>query len=116
MCKGFSKKRMVISLLLAGFFGFFCAYGTSMVEIPGFEMTLPYLATVFYARLLIGVLIGFMERVEFVKSKKLNPVVRGAFAGLVVTPAIALFGGFEILMGAGAVYGIITDVIATRFS
>ncbi len=33
-------KRMAISLIVAAFFGVFCAYGTSTVEIPGFEMTI----------------------------------------------------------------------------
>ncbi len=118
MCKGVNKKRVGLSLLLAGIFGVFCAYGTSTIDIPGMtaETMNAMLLTVFYGRLLIGVLIGFTEQVEFLKNRIHNAVVRGAVMGAVVTPVISLYGGFEIFMAAGVVYGILTDLIATKLS
>jgi len=106
---------MGIALLIAGLFGFFCAYGTSNVEIPGFEVTLPYLMTIFYARLLIGFFVGFGGHVKFVKGEMKNAVVRGAVFGIITTIVISFYGGAGIFMAAGIIYGIITDLLATKF-
>lgn len=114
--EGLNGKRMVISLALAAFFGFFCAYGTSMVEIPGFTVTMPYLLTIFYARLLIGVLVGFTENLKLVEGRMKNAALRGAKMGIIATIVIAFYGGWEIFIAAGIVYGIITDVVATKLS
>jgi len=113
--EGINWKRMTIAILVAALFGVFCAYGTSTIEIPGFEVTLPYLLTIFYARLLIGFFVGFGEHVKFVKSEMKNAVVRGAVFGVIATIAISFYGGAEVFMAFGIVYGIITDVVATRF-
>ena len=109
-------KRLMIALLVAGIFGLFCAYGTSTIQIEGFEITLPYLLTVFYARLLIGFFVGFGDNIELVKNKYQNAAVRGAMFGLITSIVIAFYGGGEYFIIFGIVYGIITDVIATRFS
>jgi len=113
--KGINWKRMGIALLVAAVFGIFCAYGTSTIEIPGFEVTLPYLLTIFYARLLMGFFVGFGENVKFVGSEMKNAVVRGAIFGAIATIAISFYGGGEIFMAFGIIYGIITDVLATKF-
>ena len=109
-------KRLLIALLVAGLFGLFCAYGTSSVEIEGFEITLPYLLTIFYARLLIGFFVGFGDNVELIKNKYQNAAVRGAMFGLITSIVIAFYGGGEYFIIFGITYGIITDLIATRFS
>lgn len=112
--KGINGKRMLISLLLAGFFGLVCAYGTSTVEIEGFTITLPYLATIFYARLLMGFMIGLAGGVLILKGDMKNAVVRGAVLGVISSIVISFYGGGEIFIAAGIVYGIITDVVATK--
>ena len=111
-----NKKRLGIALLLSGLFGVFCAYGTSTVEIEGFEITLPYILTIFYARVLIGFFVGISEHIQILKNKYQNAALRGAIFGLIASIVIAFYGGGEILMSAGTVYGLITDVVATRFS
>jgi hypothetical protein len=111
--EGLNAKRMAVSLLVAGLFGVFCAYGTSSVEIPGFTVTMQYLATIFYARLLIGLAVGLAGSWVIVQGKSRNAAIRGAIIGAVVTPVIALYGGFEIFMLSGILYGMITDVLAT---
>jgi hypothetical protein len=113
--EGIKWKRMFIALLVAAFFGVFCAYGTSTIDIEGFEVTLPYFLTVFYARLLIGFFVGFGENVKFVNGEMKNSVVRGAIFGVIATIVISFYGGGEIFMAFGIVYGIITDVLATKF-
>ncbi|UCD03175.1 MAG: hypothetical protein JSV63_00885 [Candidatus Aenigmatarchaeota archaeon] len=113
--EGINWKRMGIALTLAGIFGFFCAWGTSNVEIPGFEMTMPYLLTIFYGRLLVGLVIGLAEHVKLVAGEMKNAAVRGGILGAIVTVVISFYGGAGVFILAGIIYGIITDVLATRF-
>lgn len=113
--EGLNKKRMFASLLLAAFFGLGCAYGTSTVEIEGFTATLPYLATIFYGRLLMGFMIGLAGGVAILEGETLNAVLRGAAIGIISSIAISFYGGGSIFIMAGIVYGIITDVVATKF-
>jgi hypothetical protein len=112
---GLSLKRMGIALLVAAFFGAGCAYGTSTVEIPGFTVTMPYLLTIFYSRLMIGLVIGLAGEVKLMKKEPQNSLLRGGLAGAIVSIGISFYGGAEILTAAGIVYGIITDFLATRF-
>lgn len=109
-------KRMIIAVIIAAVFGVFCAYGTSTVKIEGFEITLPYLLTIFYARVLIGLFVGLADNVNPLKGKYKNSVLRGIIFGLLASIVIAFYGGGEIFIIAGIIYGIIIDVIATRFS
>ena len=109
-------KRLIIALLVSGLFGVFCAYGTSTVEIQGFEITLSYLLTIFYARLLIGFFIGIGEHIQILNKTYQNAAIRGALFGLIASIGIAFYGGGVILVSAGIIYGILTDLISTRFS
>ena len=109
-------KRIVIAIGIASVFSLFCAYGTSTVDIPGFDVTIPYLLTIFYARVLIGIFIGISEDISPLKSKYKDAVVRGGLFGIIASIVIAFYGGAAMFIGAGIVYGILTDVIATRFS
>ncbi len=115
MC-GINAKRMTIALIMAAIFGVFCAYGTSTMQIPGFVVTMPYLYTIFYARLLIGFVIGLSENVKFLKGNISNAIVRGALWGAIMSISISFYGGAEAYITAGIVYGIITDVVATALS
>ena len=108
-------KRLLIALVFSALFGAFCAYGTSTVEIPDFEVTTPYLLTVFYARLLMGFFVGLCGGLTLVKKKYLNAVLRGAIFGIITSVVISFYGGAAIFIGAGVVYGVITDLLATRF-
>lgn len=116
MDMGFNTKRMLIALVMASVFGFFCAWGTTTVEIPGFVVSLPYLATVFYARVLIGFAVGLNSNMKIAENENVNSLTRGALMGAIVSPVISFFGGFEILMCAGIIYGALTDLVATKLS
>ena len=111
-----NRKRIIIATFIASVFGLFCAYGTSTVEIPGFEVTMPHLLTIFYARVLIGVFIGIADNITPLKSKYKDAVIRGTLFGIIASIVIAFYGGGEMFIAAGIIYGIITDVVATRFS
>jgi hypothetical protein len=108
-------RRMAISLVVAAIFGIFCAYGTSGVQIPDFQITMPYLATVFYSRLLIGFAIGLAGSAVLLKGRYKNAALRGAIIGAVVSIGISIYGGAEVFIAAGIIYGIVTDLVATRF-
>ena len=111
-----NKKRLIIALIISAFFGIFCAYGTSTVEIEGLEITFPYLLTIFYARLLIGFFIGIGDNIAILKNKYQNAAIRGAIFGLIASIVISFYGGGEFFISFGIIYGILTDLISTRFS
>ena len=110
-----NTKRMGIALIVAALFGAFCAYGTYTADIPGFEVTLPYLLTIFYSRLMIGLVIGLSEDIKLLKNETQNSITRGALMGGIVSIGISFFGGAEIFIAFGIVYGILTDFLATKF-
>ncbi|MEA1925324.1 MAG: hypothetical protein U9M95_05580 [Candidatus Altiarchaeota archaeon] len=66
------EKRVLIALTVGALCGLFCAYGTASMEDSGFPVTVGILASVFYNRLLMGLVIGLGE------SIRLHPVFRGA--------------------------------------
>jgi len=108
-------RRLSVSLVVSAIFGILCAWGTSTVQIPGFAMTMPYLLTVFYARLLMGFLIGFSGGLVMLKGRFSNAALRGAIMGVITSISISFYGGAAVFIGAGIIYGIITDLLATKF-
>jgi len=108
-------KRMAISLFVAGLFGVFCAYGTSTVQIPGFQLTMPYLLTIFYSRLLIGLVIGLAGDIRLIRGELWNSIVRGAVLGAIMSVGISFYGGAQAFIPFGMIYGAVADFLATRF-
>ena len=110
-------KRFLIASLMGALAGAFCAYGTKMSGDAGeldFVVTTGILGSVFYNRLLIGMFIGLLGRC------KPHPIIRGAFAGAIVSLGLGITPlldgkpmGAVILVGAGIVYGIIIDLLAS---
>ena len=106
-----NTRRIKISVGLGVVAGAICLYGT-LTSIPG-VLTLPILATIFYDRVLLGFVVGIAY------GLKIHPLIRGAIIGAVVSLLIAIPSGITggaLLMGTGVVYGIIIDIVATRFS
>ena len=110
-----NTKRMIISLIVAAAFGAFCAYGSSSVEIPDFEMTMPHLITIFYSRLLMGFSIGFAGHWILLKRRLVNAIIRGAIIGAIFSIGISFYGGAIPFISFGVVYGAISDLVATKF-
>ena len=68
---------------------------------------------IFYDRVLLGFVVGIAY------GLKIHPLIRGAIIGAVVSLLIAIPSGITggaLLMGAGVVYGMVTDLVATKFS
>ncbi len=101
-------KRIIIATVVGLFCGIFCAYGT-VWKYPG-RFGVLILASIIYNRALAGFVIGIADNI------KLHPVVRGAVLGAVVSTAIAIPSGSGglILIAFGVVYGVITDLAATK--
>ncbi|MFV9677960.1 MAG: hypothetical protein ACNYVW_09980 [Methanosarcinales archaeon] len=114
-----NTKRILIATAIGLLCGFFCAYGTMMMAETGelnFELTTGILASIVYNRVLIGFVIGIADNI------KLHPVLRGAIIGAVITMAMSIISIVDgdimsglTLIGFGVVYGIIADVVATKF-
>lgn len=110
-------KRFLIATLIGALAGAFCAYGTKMSSDSGelgFIATTGIIGSVFYNRLLIGMFIGLLG------NCKPHPVIKGAVAGFIVSLAMGITplldgkpDGAAIIVGAGVVYGIIIDVVAS---
>lgn len=115
MVSGIEWKRMFIALAVAGLCGLFCAYGVTVVDIPGLVVTMPLLLMTFYARLLIGFAVGLSGGIRLVGGELKNAALRGIILGLIMSLGVFFYGGGEIFMAFGAAYGLITDVLATRF-
>jgi hypothetical protein len=106
-----NTRRIKISVALGVVAGAICLYVT-LTSIPG-VLTLPVLATIFYDRVLLGFVVGIAY------GLKIHPFIRGAIIGAVVSLLIAIPSGIiggALLMGAGIVYGMIIDLVATKFS
>ncbi len=106
-------KRLWISLLLGLIFGLFCAWGTAS-KFPGKFDNFTLLSIV-YNRVLIGLFIGIAGNI------KLGAALRGIIFGAVVSLQSALPGfsegiGSLVLVFAGMIYGLIIDLVATKFS
>lgn len=105
-----NTRRVSIATALGIAVGILCAYG-SATSVP--SLTLPILATIFYDRILLGFVIGIADGIDA------RPAIRGLFLGLVVSTLIAIPSGMQggaLLMAAGAVYGLVIDMVASRFS
>ena len=114
---GLNIKRMSIALILSAVFGVFCARGAASVQIPGLVVTYAVLLATFYNRLLIGLVIGLAGSIHLIKGELANAALRGAISGVLVSLALATYGGLSglPLVAFGLVYGIITDVAATKY-
>jgi hypothetical protein len=64
-----------------------------------------------YNRALIGIVIGTSDNID------LHPALRGAIIGVVVSMAMAIFSreGALIVLAFGLVYGVLIDVVTTKF-
>jgi Na+/H+-dicarboxylate symporter len=112
-------KRILIATIIGLACGLFCASGTMMAKRgeATFPVTAGILASIVYNRVLIGFVIGIGD------SIKLHSVWRGALIGAIITMAMSIISivdgdimGGLILIGFGIVYGIIADIVATKFS
>ena len=104
-------KRMWICLVSGAILGLICIAGALIRS--GFESDAYYLFSLWYNRLLMGLLIGAAWK-NLSLSKT---IVRGAIFGLIVSFAFYSSTGFGDIVSflAGIIYGIIIEYVAFRF-
>lgn len=115
-----NKKRVLIATAIGLLCGFFCAYGTVWLAEKGelgFELTAGILAATIYNRVLMGFVIGIADGIN------MHPVIRGAVLGAVVGFAMSVIPVLDMglmnglnLMAFSVVYGVVIDIVATKFS
>jgi len=114
-----NAKRIAIATAIGLLCGLFCAYGTvGFAESkPEFVITTGLLALIVYNRILIGLFIGVGDNIP------LHPVIRGALIGAIISLAMAIMPMIDTgltdgltIIAFGVVYGIIADIVATKFS
>ncbi|MFC2154392.1 hypothetical protein ACFLRC_02790 [Candidatus Altiarchaeota archaeon] len=113
-------KRIVIATVVGFLFGLFCVSGMVYMgdEIDiGVPITAGLIASTLYNRVLIGFVVGIADGIP------LRPLYRGALIGIVVGTGISIFPLVDGMVSNGLmlysfhiVYGIIADVVATKFS
>ena len=112
---GFSK-RVLIALGAGALLGVFCIFGVGLRV--GFDGNGGFLFSIWYNRLLMGLVIGLAGGVTLLKSGKANIVARGLLLGALVSLASSLSTDFRDVPSffAGIVYGPIIDAVASWLS
>ena len=106
-------KRLLIALGLGALLGGLCIVGVG--NRVGFAGNGWFLFSIWYNRLLMGLLIGLAGEITLLRARKANIVLRGLLLGTLVTLASALSTDFRDVASfyAGIVYGVIIDTVAS---
>lgn len=102
---------MKISILAGALLGVVCIIGALVRS--GFEQNVIYLFAFWYNRLLMGIVIGFLDG----KLGLPKVLYRGALIGLLVSFAFYSSTGFGDPVGfiAGIIYGVIIEYVAYKY-
>ncbi|NHJ01192.1 MAG: hypothetical protein EAX86_03575 [Candidatus Heimdallarchaeota archaeon] len=109
------NRRLIISTGLGVILGILCIIGIGLrIGYQGNEI---FLFAMWYNRVIMGLMIGFASDLTFAKNYS-NVIIRGAILGLLVTSAIFFTSEFRDILSffAGIAYGVIIDIVATRYS
>lgn len=106
------NRRTSIGLIAGAVLGIFCIIGVNFRM--GDQVTGLFLFATWFNRVVMGLMIGFYTPAS---KNLLHSAVRGGLLGLIVS--FSLYSATEFIdtpgFIAGIVYGIIIDVLATKF-
>lgn len=104
--------RLTIATLTGAVLGIFCIVGMGLRF--GYEGNILLLSSAWVNRILMGIVIGLAGEVKALG----RPLVRGALLGGFVSGCWFLSTGLQDPVGfaAGIPYGIVIDLLATRYS
>jgi len=107
--------RLIVSIVLGFIFGIICWLSTRSSAKMEIELTLAMILGIIFNRAMIGFVIGISG------LKRLNFFLHGIIVGLVVTLPMSIYPlavgeitGFILLEVAGAVYGLLIELIVTK--
>ena len=105
------KKRMIVSLIGGVLLGILCVIGAYIRS--GFTATPIFVFSLWYNRVIIGLVVG----APWVVTSKSKTLLRGAVLGLLVSFAFYCATGFKdpISFLAGIVYGVILEAWLIRY-
>lgn len=108
------NKRILASIITSAILGMLCVIGVVLRR--GFEGNEIFILATWMNRIMIGLVIGLAPYYE-IKSTSKNIIFRGAFLGFVISGSFFLATEFTDIVGfgAGIVYGIIIDIVATKY-
>lgn len=116
-------KRLIISTVSGALLGVLCIIGIGSRIFDGAYLeNIVYLLGIWMSRLVLGVTIGFVQDFIIIPGmgwkKWINTGIRGIFFGLLFSTTVLLMDPHFNFMtfGAGIVYGLITDLVATFFT
>ncbi len=113
-------RRVGISVAFGSILGVLCIVGVGSRIPGGYLGNMIYLIGMWYNRLIMGMLIGFVDDVVLIGEREDlgNSLVRGLIFGFLVSSAIFLSTEFRDLpsLFAGFAYGVIIDAVATRLT
>jgi hypothetical protein len=106
------NKRAVIGILSGAVLGVFCIFGVHFRM--GDQVDGLFLFATWLNRLVMGMMIGFYSPVS---KKIMHSALRGAVLGLIVSFSLYAATDFFDMTGfiAGIFYGVIIDIICTRY-
>ncbi len=113
-------KRILVATGLGMILGVICVIGQAQRgPVDPLPNTVIYLLGAWYNRVLIGIMIGLAGDITIYKTSThwMNSAIRGAIIGLLLSTAFGLLSqSLELLyFFAGILWGIIIDVVTTRF-
>ena len=105
------SKRLFIAVIIGNILGILCILGMGFRL--GFIGNISFLASAWFNRVVMGIVIGLSGDIIF--FKRYNTLIRGAFFGLIISFAWFLSTNFIDPIGfiAGIFYGVIIDYFAT---
>lgn len=105
------SRRMKISIIMGIILGIFCIIGASIRS--GFQSDTVYLFSLWYNRLVLGIMIGLTPH----KDNFQMSLARGAVLGLIVSFAFYSAIAFQDVISflAGIVYGMIIEAVAFKY-
>ncbi len=108
------KKRVFVAILSGAFLGVFCIIGvSSRLGFVGNEL---FILSTWINRVIMGLVIGLAPYYQIQNNIK-NIILRGAFLGFIISGSFFLATDLRDTLGffAGIVYGVIIDLVATKY-
>ena len=115
---GINGKRMIVCVILGAISGAICATGTTILQPVSYSITMAFLFYIVYNRIVLGVFIGLVGEVTFVDNEILNPILRGALFGAIISVVMIIIPEISSMnyLIAGIVFGAIIDLIGSKLA
>jgi hypothetical protein len=112
--EGKMNRRLMISILTGAILGILCIIGGSL-RAGGFAGNELFLGALWYNRVIMGLVIGLAGEWRWGRGP-LNAMLRGLVLGFLISLAFYLSSGGQdsIALFAGAVYGVILELVLQR--